>query len=145
MKFVHSHCCCNTLSLSLFLTCFSALFDSLLFITSVEEEYEATEGEVLLDNEDNDGWRVSHWKPKGNLLVLGDEGVTVFSDVEHVIMKSLQSVGKKSFPCLILNFDNSLLKRCDQSEFAATGQATSQLAKGSKIQISNSSVVQFDL
>ncbi|KAF2322790.1 hypothetical protein GH714_030779 [Hevea brasiliensis] len=41
-----------------------ALFDSLLFITSVEEEYEATEGEVLLDNEDNDGWRVSHWKPK---------------------------------------------------------------------------------
>ncbi|XP_058009561.1 uncharacterized protein LOC110640551 [Hevea brasiliensis] len=48
----------------------NALFDSLLFITSVEEEYEATEGEVLLDNEDNDGWRVSHWKPKGNLLAM---------------------------------------------------------------------------
>ncbi len=32
---------------------------------SVEEEYEAAGGEVLLDNEDNDGWLATHGKPKG--------------------------------------------------------------------------------
>ncbi|GLT84342.1 hypothetical protein SLE2022_025780 [Rubroshorea leprosula] len=31
---------------------------------SVEEEYEAAEGEILLDNEDNDGWLATHGKPK---------------------------------------------------------------------------------
>ncbi|XP_039141916.1 autophagy-related protein 3-like [Dioscorea cayenensis subsp. rotundata] len=31
---------------------------------SVEEEYEAAGGEVLLDNEDNDGWLATHGKPK---------------------------------------------------------------------------------
>ncbi|KAF3440071.1 hypothetical protein FNV43_RR18349 [Rhamnella rubrinervis] len=30
---------------------------------SVEEEYEAAGGEVLLDNEDNDGWLATHGKP----------------------------------------------------------------------------------
>ena len=33
---------------------------------SVEEEYEAAGGEVLLDNEDNDGWLATHGKPKEN-------------------------------------------------------------------------------
>lgn len=36
---------------------------------SVEEEYEAAGGEVLLDNEDNDGWLATHGKPKGLLLI----------------------------------------------------------------------------
>ncbi|XP_042510083.1 autophagy-related protein 3 [Macadamia integrifolia] len=31
---------------------------------SVEEEYEAAGGEVLLDNEDNDGWLATHGNPK---------------------------------------------------------------------------------
>ena len=35
---------------------------------SVEEEYEAAGGEVLLDNEDNDGWLATHGKPKGTVL-----------------------------------------------------------------------------
>ncbi|XP_035551649.1 autophagy-related protein 3 isoform X4 [Juglans regia] len=33
---------------------------------SVEEEYEAAGGEVLLDGEDNDGWLATHGKPKDN-------------------------------------------------------------------------------
>ncbi|XP_019192073.1 PREDICTED: autophagy-related protein 3 [Ipomoea nil] len=33
---------------------------------SVEEEYEAAGGEVLLDNEDNDGWLATHGKPREN-------------------------------------------------------------------------------
>ncbi|EHA8589151.1 autophagy-related protein 3-like [Cocos nucifera] len=32
---------------------------------SVEEEYEAAGGEVLLDNDDDDGWLATHGKPKG--------------------------------------------------------------------------------
>jgi len=32
---------------------------------SVEEEYEAAGGEVLLDGDDNDGWLATHGKPKG--------------------------------------------------------------------------------
>lgn len=31
---------------------------------SVEEEYEAAGGEVLLDNDDNDGWLATHGRPK---------------------------------------------------------------------------------
>ncbi|GAA0171176.1 ubiquitin-protein ligase [Lithospermum erythrorhizon] len=33
---------------------------------SIEEEYEAAGGEVLLDNENNDGWLATHGKPKEN-------------------------------------------------------------------------------
>lgn len=33
---------------------------------SIEEEYEAAGGEVLLDNEENDGWLATHGKPKEN-------------------------------------------------------------------------------
>ncbi|KAB1204802.1 Autophagy-related protein 3 [Morella rubra] len=33
---------------------------------SVEEEYEAAGGEVLLDSEDNGGWLATHGKPKEN-------------------------------------------------------------------------------
>lgn len=32
---------------------------------SIEEEYEAAGGEVLLDDEENDGWLATHGKPKG--------------------------------------------------------------------------------
>lgn len=46
---------------------------------SVEEEYEAAGGEILIDNEDNDGWLATHGKPKGmyvnwNSLSLNFEG-----------------------------------------------------------------------
>lgn len=37
---------------------------------SVEEEYEAAGGEVLLDNEDDDGWLATHGNPKGKLCNL---------------------------------------------------------------------------
>ena len=36
---------------------------------SVEEEYEAAGEEILLDNEDNDGWLATHGKPKGMCLI----------------------------------------------------------------------------
>lgn len=42
---------------------------------SIEEEYEGTGGEILVDNEDNDGWLATHGKPKGNFL--GCEGLVV--------------------------------------------------------------------
>ena len=32
---------------------------------SVTEEYEAAGGEVLVDDEDDDGWLATHGKPKG--------------------------------------------------------------------------------
>lgn len=34
------------------------------------EEYEAAGGEVLVDDEDNDGWLATHGKPKGERLVV---------------------------------------------------------------------------
>nr|GMC65767.1 autophagy-related protein 3 [Ipomoea batatas]GMC65771.1 autophagy-related protein 3 [Ipomoea batatas] len=34
--------------------------------SSVEEEYEAAGGEVLIDNDDNDGWLATHGKPREN-------------------------------------------------------------------------------
>ncbi|XP_010446232.1 PREDICTED: autophagy-related protein 3-like [Camelina sativa] len=42
---------------------------------SVAEDYEAAGGEVLVDDEDNDGWLATHGKPKGkedNDFVLRD-------------------------------------------------------------------------
>lgn len=35
----------------------------------MEEEYEAAGGEILLDNEDNDGWLATHGRPKGCLPI----------------------------------------------------------------------------
>lgn len=35
---------------------------------SVEEEYEAAGGEVLIESEDNDGWLATHGKPKENKI-----------------------------------------------------------------------------
>ena len=37
-------------------------------INSLEEEYEVG-GEVLIDNEDNDGWLATHGNPKGVFLI----------------------------------------------------------------------------
>ncbi|XP_011018355.1 PREDICTED: autophagy-related protein 3 [Populus euphratica] len=54
---------------------------------SVEEEYEAAGGEVLLDNEDNDGWLATHGKPKETK---GDEDENVPS------MEALEISAKKS-------------------------------------------------
>ncbi|KAF1884026.1 hypothetical protein Lal_00012986 [Lupinus albus] len=53
---------------------------------SVEEEYEAAGGEVLLDDEDNDGWLATHGKPKE----------TKFDEDENLpTMESLE-ISKKS-------------------------------------------------
>lgn len=49
---------------NLFISC---LVPCLRRAASVEEEYEAAGGEVLLDNEDNDGWLATHGKPNGML------------------------------------------------------------------------------
>lgn len=36
---------------------------------SVAEDYEAAGGEVLVDDEDNDGWLATHGKPKGRFCI----------------------------------------------------------------------------
>jgi len=36
---------------------------------SVAEDYEAAGGEVLVDDEDNDGWLATHGKPKGTFCI----------------------------------------------------------------------------
>lgn len=33
------------------------------------EDYEAAGGEVLVDDEDNDGWLATHGKPKGTFCI----------------------------------------------------------------------------
>lgn len=58
---------------------------------SVEEEYEAAGGEVLIESEDNDGWLATHGKPKENKT---DEDVNVPSIETLVISKenTVQSI-----------------------------------------------------
>lgn len=58
---------------------------------SVEEEYEAAGGEVLIESEDNDGWLATHGKPKENKT---DEDDNVPSIETLVISKenTLQSI-----------------------------------------------------
>ncbi|KAL9350183.1 hypothetical protein Peur_057438 [Populus x canadensis] len=54
---------------------------------SVEEDYEAAGGEVLLDNEDNDGWLATHGKPKETK---GDEDENVPSmEALDIIVKRI--------------------------------------------------------
>ncbi|KAF9689533.1 hypothetical protein SADUNF_Sadunf01G0101900 [Salix dunnii] len=55
---------------------------------SVEEEYEAAGGEVLLDNEDNDGWLATHGKPK-ETKGDDDENVPSMEAIEISAKKSL--------------------------------------------------------
>ncbi|RAL52245.1 hypothetical protein DM860_016094 [Cuscuta australis] len=58
---------------------------------SMEEEYEAAGGEVLIESEDNDGWLATHGKPKENKT---DEDVNVPSIEALVISKenTVQSI-----------------------------------------------------
>ncbi|GAB4858824.1 E2-like enzyme [Ancistrocladus abbreviatus] len=60
-------------------------------VASVEEEYDAAGGEVLLENEDNDGWLAIHGKPKGTK-----------SDVEDDLpsMESLEISKSKTIPSI---------------------------------------------
>ncbi|KAE9620167.1 hypothetical protein Lalb_Chr01g0000281 [Lupinus albus] len=53
---------------------------------SVEEEYEAAGGEVLLDDEDNDGWLATHGKPKE----------TKFDEDENLPSMESLEISKKS-------------------------------------------------
>ena len=52
---------------------------------SVEEEYEAAGGEVLLDDEDNDGWLATHGKPKGMYLTGGMYTLSVYCALASVL------------------------------------------------------------
>ncbi|KAF5731053.1 autophagy 3 [Tripterygium wilfordii] len=73
----------------------------LLRAVSVEEEYEAAGAEVLLDNEDNDGWLVTHGRPKetkcdenGNLPSMESLEISkriLFSRSLHAFGATLQS------------------------------------------------------
>lgn len=36
-------------------------------VSSIEEEYEAAGGEVLLDTDDDEGWLATHGAPSGSL------------------------------------------------------------------------------
>ncbi|XP_058745770.1 autophagy-related protein 3-like [Vicia villosa] len=56
-------------------------------VASIEEEYEAAGGEVLLDDEDNDGWLATHGKPK---VIKSDE------DENFPSMESLEISEKSS-------------------------------------------------
>ncbi|KAK9127963.1 hypothetical protein Syun_016760 [Stephania yunnanensis] len=57
---------------------------------SVEEEYEAAGGEVLLDNEDNDGWLATHGKPKENKL--DEENLPSMETLDISKNKTIQSI-----------------------------------------------------
>ncbi|KAG9452993.1 hypothetical protein H6P81_005897 [Aristolochia fimbriata] len=58
---------------------------------SVEEEYEAAGGEVLLDNEDNDGWLATHGKP--NETKGGDEENLPNMETQEISKgKTIQSI-----------------------------------------------------
>ncbi|KAF6140378.1 hypothetical protein GIB67_005303 [Kingdonia uniflora] len=60
-------------------------------VASIEEEYEAAGGEVLLDNEDNDGWLATHGEPKGTR---GDEedNLPSMETLEISKSKNIQSI-----------------------------------------------------
>ncbi|XP_047942377.1 autophagy-related protein 3 isoform X3 [Salvia hispanica] len=50
---------------------------------SIGEEYEAAGGEVLVDNEDNDGWLATHGKPKGEEDDIPD--MEEFDEADNVV------------------------------------------------------------
>ncbi|KAL3521404.1 hypothetical protein ACH5RR_019553 [Cinchona calisaya] len=58
---------------------------------SVEEEYEASGGEVLLDNEDNDGWLATHGKPKESKSD-DDENLPSMDTLEISKKNTIQSI-----------------------------------------------------
>ncbi|CAH9090734.1 unnamed protein product [Cuscuta europaea] len=58
---------------------------------SVEEEYEAAGGEVLLENEDNDGWLATHGKPKENKTV-EDDNLPSIETIEISKKNTFQSI-----------------------------------------------------
>ncbi|EYU20206.1 hypothetical protein MIMGU_mgv1a007075mg [Erythranthe guttata] len=58
---------------------------------SIEEEYEAAGGEVLLDNEDNDGWLATHGKPKENKND-EDENLPSMETLEISKKETIQSI-----------------------------------------------------
>ncbi|XP_052174472.1 autophagy-related protein 3 [Diospyros lotus] len=58
---------------------------------SVEEEYEAAGGEVLLDNEDNDGWLATHGKPKGSKCN-EEENIPSMETSENSKKNTIQSI-----------------------------------------------------
>ncbi|XP_015870009.1 autophagy-related protein 3 [Ziziphus jujuba] len=57
---------------------------------SVEEEYEAAGGEVLLDNEDNDGWLATHGKP--NDKNAEEENLPSMESLEISTNKAVKSI-----------------------------------------------------
>ncbi|KAL3524144.1 hypothetical protein ACH5RR_016978 [Cinchona calisaya] len=57
---------------------------------SVEEEYEAAGGEILLDNEDDDGWLATHGKPKESKI--DDENLPSMDTLEISKKNTIQSI-----------------------------------------------------
>ncbi|GAB2294105.1 E2-like enzyme [Dionaea muscipula] len=58
---------------------------------SVEEEYDAAGGEVLLENEDDDGWLATHGQPKGTASD-ALEDLPSMESIEVVKRKTIQSI-----------------------------------------------------
>ncbi|XP_057802467.1 autophagy-related protein 3 [Salvia miltiorrhiza] len=58
---------------------------------SIGEEYEAAGGEVLVDNEDDDGWLATHGKPKNNTTV-EDDNLPSMETLEISKNNTIQSI-----------------------------------------------------
>ncbi|PKA61102.1 Autophagy-related protein 3 [Apostasia shenzhenica] len=58
---------------------------------SVEEEYEAAGGEVLLDNDDDDGWLATHGKPK-ETTAIEEENLPSMETLEISKDRGVQSI-----------------------------------------------------
>ncbi|KZV29689.1 autophagy 3 [Dorcoceras hygrometricum] len=59
--------------------------------SSIEEEYEAAGGEVLLENDENDGWLATHGKPKENVDD-EDENLPSMETLEISKKNTIQSI-----------------------------------------------------
>ncbi|XP_006837301.2 autophagy-related protein 3 isoform X1 [Amborella trichopoda] len=60
--------------------------------SAIEEEYEAAGGEVLLDNDDDDGWLATHGKPKEKEAKADEEILPSLDALEISNRKTIQSI-----------------------------------------------------
>ena len=69
----------------------------------MEEEYEAAGGEVLVDNDENDGWLATHGKPKG-IAILDERFLLVQIQTPQIEMKIYFSLVAKHYPFVSIRF-----------------------------------------
>ena len=69
----------------------------------MEEEYEAAGGEVLVDNDENDGWLATHGKPKG-IAILDERFFFVQIQTPQIEMKIYFSLVAKHYPFVWIRF-----------------------------------------